>query len=297
MSNYSGLDRITTKDVFHCEMDGLPTRCHKCRIFREDRTHHCSEIGRCVRRMDHFCPWVGGVVSITSAKFFVQFISYATIFAVYALTVVAVFAAETRRLTGGIKTHWMVLLGFAGFFGLLAFLMAVASIRLAVLNLTTVEEQTGKVDGYYFALYVTPSWTLLAADRRDGATNPASPPPETPRLQTVSFPLQTTRSGPEKSSYEDVLTQQPRTFAILQVPVRKNPWNLGAWDNLAEMMGYNALDWFLPLKHSPYCKPEVSSTFKMGPALDQMKREAGMLQDGRQAGSHRVQHTSETTND
>lgn len=40
---------------------------------------------------------VGGVVSETSFKFFIQFMFYALLFAVYNLVVMAVFTAQLRR--------------------------------------------------------------------------------------------------------------------------------------------------------------------------------------------------------
>jgi len=45
------------KEIFVCEGDGLPRYCSKCNCWKPDRSHHCSEIERCVWRMDHFCPW------------------------------------------------------------------------------------------------------------------------------------------------------------------------------------------------------------------------------------------------
>lgn len=45
------------KDVFTCEGNGRPIWCTSCYNWKPDRAHHCSEVGRCVRKMDHFCPW------------------------------------------------------------------------------------------------------------------------------------------------------------------------------------------------------------------------------------------------
>ena len=45
------------KDAFVCEGNGKPIWCSYCSNWKPDRAHHCREIGRCVRRMDHFCPW------------------------------------------------------------------------------------------------------------------------------------------------------------------------------------------------------------------------------------------------
>ena len=52
-----GLEAFYTKDVFVCEDDGRPIWCSKCLNWKPDRTHHCREVDRCVRKMDHFCPW------------------------------------------------------------------------------------------------------------------------------------------------------------------------------------------------------------------------------------------------
>jgi palmitoyltransferase len=63
--NSPGLERFYSKDVFVCETDGLPRWCSSCRIWKPDRVHHSSEINRCVGKMDHYCPWVGGIISET----------------------------------------------------------------------------------------------------------------------------------------------------------------------------------------------------------------------------------------
>lgn len=60
-----GLEQFYSKEVFVCESDGRPRWCSECRNWKPDRAHHSSELGRCVRKMDHFCPWVGGMVSET----------------------------------------------------------------------------------------------------------------------------------------------------------------------------------------------------------------------------------------
>lgn len=60
-----GLETFYSRDVFSCEVDGRPRWCSNCRQWKPDRAHHSSELGRCVRKMDHLCPWVGGMVSET----------------------------------------------------------------------------------------------------------------------------------------------------------------------------------------------------------------------------------------
>lgn len=55
--NSSNIQEFYAKDVFSCEGDGKPIWCSTCSNFKPDRAHHCREVGRCVRKMDHFCPW------------------------------------------------------------------------------------------------------------------------------------------------------------------------------------------------------------------------------------------------
>ncbi|CCJ30038.1 unnamed protein product [Pneumocystis jirovecii] len=47
-------------DAYVCENDGFPRWCAVCEVYKPDRAHHCSEVQRCVLKLDHFCPWVGG---------------------------------------------------------------------------------------------------------------------------------------------------------------------------------------------------------------------------------------------
>jgi palmitoyltransferase len=54
-----GVERFYSKDTFICDYRGLPNFCDKgCYNWKPARTHHCSQVGRCVRRMDvsGVCP-------------------------------------------------------------------------------------------------------------------------------------------------------------------------------------------------------------------------------------------------
>ena len=52
-----GVEEFWTRDVFVCDAEGRPKFCSTCLDFKADRAHHCKELGRCVRKMDHYCPW------------------------------------------------------------------------------------------------------------------------------------------------------------------------------------------------------------------------------------------------
>lgn len=104
-----GLELFYTKDIFVCELDGKPRWCSTCMNWKPDRTHHCSSSGRCIKKMDHFCPWyiyfclyeiklanamhvrVGGPVGENNFKFFLQFTGYTAIYTLHILVVMSVY--------------------------------------------------------------------------------------------------------------------------------------------------------------------------------------------------------------
>ena len=51
-----GTERFWSNDVFQCDPNGLPIWCGACNNWKSDRVHHCSDVGRCVLKLDHFCP-------------------------------------------------------------------------------------------------------------------------------------------------------------------------------------------------------------------------------------------------
>lgn len=53
-----GTEQFYSKEVFACDQNGLPIWCGVCNNWKPDRSHHGSDFGRCVWKMDHFCPWV-----------------------------------------------------------------------------------------------------------------------------------------------------------------------------------------------------------------------------------------------
>jgi palmitoyltransferase len=85
---------LEQRDAYVCDFAASPLFCDKCRIFKPDRTHHCKELGRCVRKMDHYCPWAGGVIGEATHKFFMQGVILGALLMTYVWIVVAVFLAE-----------------------------------------------------------------------------------------------------------------------------------------------------------------------------------------------------------
>lgn len=53
--------------------------CRRCQSWKPPRSHHCSMLGTCVLKMDHFCLWVVNSVGLLNYKFFLLFLVYTTL--------------------------------------------------------------------------------------------------------------------------------------------------------------------------------------------------------------------------
>ncbi|EFR00929.1 palmitoyltransferase pfa5 [Nannizzia gypsea CBS 118893] len=270
----AGLEAFYMKDVFVCQQDGKPPWCSTCYQFKTDRSHHCSEVNRCVRKMDHFCPWVGGVVSETSFKFFIQFLFYAMLFVTFNGVVMAVFVAEHKKMFGTLNIHWMVVLASSGFFGLFLAGMLISSLQIAFRNSSTIEslDWSSKV------------WTLAILIPRPLDLDNL-PPNSRPPFPVVCYPTSAAQPGVTNGGDNS----PRRQFAILHTRPGENPFDLGdPFANLREVMGYSVFDWILPIKHSPCASHNrQDSMYALGPVVQRMKREAGLLETpARKSGHH-----------
>ncbi|KAK3364410.1 DHHC palmitoyltransferase-domain-containing protein [Lasiosphaeria hispida] len=268
-----GLEAFYSKDVFVCHTDGWPRWCSSCYNWKQDRAHHCSELNRCVKKMDHYCPWVGGIVGENSFKFFFQFTFYTTLYCVVGI-VSAAFNVHTLIMSGaGVDGVVIGLLGVTAFFGLFAFSMTATSARYICLNLTNVDYLKAKTLVHQVAIRV-----------------PRGTPPSIGRIasgldyQVITYPLsrpkpEATEPSPQSSgrtvidepvSPRDLLAT--RTFAIVRTEKGENPWDLGVYGNWKSVMGNNIIDWLLPFNPSPCESAETNESFyQMGPLYQQLR--------------------------
>ena len=45
-----------------------PRYCKHCQAWKPERSHHCSVLGRCILRMDHYCIWLVNTVGLLNYK-------------------------------------------------------------------------------------------------------------------------------------------------------------------------------------------------------------------------------------
>ncbi|KAI0138040.1 zf-DHHC-domain-containing protein [Hypoxylon sp. NC0597] len=267
-----GLEQFYTKDVFVCENDGRPKWCSECCNWKPDRAHHSSEINRCVLRMDHYCPWAGGMIGENSFKFFVQFTTYTACYCSIVLGATASSLRKQIREDSSIDPHYIPAIVLGAFFGLFTFLMTVTSMRYTFLNMTNVDELGARSKVYQLAVRV-PRGTE-STDKFTTVTYPLPKPGEatngrvngTARSRAVESRGSSPLPNQSSTSARDELAT--RTFAILKTEPGENPWNLGMRRNWQTVMGTNVFDWMLPIRRSPCVNHESHDSFyPMGPVL------------------------------
>ena len=91
-----GLEMFYTKDIFVCQLDGKPKFCSQCANWKFDRTHHCSMNNRCILKMDHFCPWIGGPLGESNIKYFIQFNGYTALYCAQIIVIMAIYLKQQR---------------------------------------------------------------------------------------------------------------------------------------------------------------------------------------------------------
>jgi len=117
--------------------------CRKCRVYKPDRAHHCSDCNRCVLKMDHHCPWINNCVGFANQKYFILFISY--------VPVAGAFVAGTtgplifRQSPAAMAAHPLRYINLAGVaivsatFAISLFFFTAFHCRLLWKNRTTIE--------------------------------------------------------------------------------------------------------------------------------------------------------------
>ncbi|KAF4455311.1 putative Palmitoyltransferase PFA5 [Fusarium austroafricanum] len=254
-----GLESFYSKDVFICERDGFPKWCSECRSWKPDRAHHSSEYGRCVYKMDHVCPWMGGIISETSTTGYVT--------------------ALRRDAGQSIDARLIVGLALGGLFGLFSVTMSCTALRFAFQNITNVDlfrkNQT-------FRLAVRVPTGTPSTERYNTITYPLSIPGEELRAPASAHANGTAQADGAASTQASPMAvrdqQAKRTFAILQAEPGENPWHVGYLRNFRSVMGNSIIEWLLPIRHSPCTRHDsMVSDYEFGPLVEELKKRYGIV--------------------
>ncbi|KAA1098248.1 palmitoyltransferase for Vac8p [Puccinia graminis f. sp. tritici] len=141
-------------DSLMCKSDGSLRFCRKCEHYKADRSHHCSSCGRCVLRMDHHCPWLGGrCVGLKNHKFFILFLLSSSITSIIAALAAGKglmdFVSNTRISPGDpfqlAPLNWAFLLLVGGLFGMVLAGFTCYHLYLISVNRTTIENMERSV--------------------------------------------------------------------------------------------------------------------------------------------------------
>lgn len=118
----------------------------RCETFRPPRAHHCRICKRCIRRMDHHCPWINNCVGERNQKYFLQFLVYVGILAIYSIILIVITwlspndenislsDSQTRML------HSVILLLESGLFGLFVIAIMVDQLHAILYDETAIEQ-------------------------------------------------------------------------------------------------------------------------------------------------------------
>ena len=114
--------------------------CPTCKIVKPWGTKHCSVTNRCVKRFDHYCPWMGNVIGKKNLRDFVFFLVLET-FAMFVAFLVAIARLRQGGPTPGPFTMTYITM-FLVFDGAVLFpvgMLTGAQVHQALRNITTNE--------------------------------------------------------------------------------------------------------------------------------------------------------------
>ncbi|TNY22744.1 DHHC palmitoyltransferase-domain-containing protein [Rhodotorula diobovata] len=126
--------------------------CKKCppiasggRPPKPERTHHCSVCEQCILKFDHHCPWIKGCVGLHNERYFVLFLCYFSVSALFAaywglkptLRCLNFFSGDWNHRTPRVLMLLTEVLALV--MGLAVLVMCLSQLHLVARNQTNVE--------------------------------------------------------------------------------------------------------------------------------------------------------------
>ncbi|CAD7928960.1 unnamed protein product [Amoebophrya sp. A120] len=135
--------------------------CKHCKHWKPDRAHHCRFLGKCVLKMDHYCPWLDNTIGLQNYKYFLLAVLYASVglLSVFYSLQTEVFRIVTAS-SGEVHLLPLFLLQlaagigfFLGMFSLAGFFFHLYLIRLDCTTCEFTEEKREKQKIYWWTSY------------------------------------------------------------------------------------------------------------------------------------------------
>ncbi|GAA5827044.1 hypothetical protein JCM3770_002452 [Rhodotorula araucariae] len=132
------------KKAMQVKSDGSMRFCRKCNVPKPDRAHHCSSCRRCVLKMDHHCPWLGGgCVGWANYKFFLLALLYTGVLGIFlAVVLFHELVNFVDDMDDGFEMapiSWALAALFGALFGFSVSIFGLYHLYLASKNRTTIE--------------------------------------------------------------------------------------------------------------------------------------------------------------
>ncbi|CAH0746907.1 unnamed protein product [Bemisia tabaci] len=132
------------------------TVCTRCETYRPPRAHHCRICKRCIRHMDHHCPWINNCVGERNQQYFVQFLMYVGVLSLYAIVLVAfswikecTYCSEEISIKQTRILHCVILVMESTLFGIFVTAILYDQLEAIAKNQTTIEQlQSGSSSSY-----------------------------------------------------------------------------------------------------------------------------------------------------
>ncbi|GAA5930042.1 DHHC family palmitoyltransferase [Sporobolomyces koalae] len=210
------------RKTMQVKSDGTKRFCRKCNILKPDRAHHCSTCQRCVLKMDHHCPWLGGgCVGFANYKFFLQFLMYVGALGIY-ISAVCFYSLVnyTSNEPSGFEMapiSWALAALLGIIFGSAVGLFGLYHLYLAANNRTTIEAMESPTT----FLSTLPPAHLIEAFARQHASHPAypgGPPRPYPSRAQVLQQLSTRLTPKQKLK----LSRAKRRFNVYDLGWKRN---------------------------------------------------------------------------
>jgi hypothetical protein len=220
---------LLSREFVFCEQNGNPKFCTTCKILRPTRSTHCDQLGRCVVKLDHFCPTLFSAVGVGNYKYFIQFVGWTLALVTYIQVVGFIAVAEIREVDAAAARSGFVALGtIASFVGDM-FLLPLFGMHLKlVMNNIATREEIGP----------------LLACTKPALTGKCLRWVENPRARKY------VRCNLEYDFLEyDTIPPSDGKFVVVELDLTDcRPWGSDSvWENWSSVMGTTVWEWILPI--------------------------------------------------